>query len=203
MTEIDYDEIQKTWSREVETDDLQSLEDSRLGKMVSALQELRVQHANTSAEDSLRADLLTRAIQNIEYMLADLLKLRRAKMLSSALSLKRPVGNMTLPEEEFYNRVSRAVEGHSEFMDEILAGKKRPDDTTTLVESSGAAENEIEYVTVRFTRPIETAFVGIDEATYGPFREEDVAVIPADNARSWLRDGTVMRVVVDKSEKQK
>lgn len=203
MTEIDYNEIHRAWSTEVEMDELQSLEDSRLGKMVSLLQELRVQHANTSAEDSLRAELLARKIQNVEYMLTDLLKLRRDKMLSAALSFKRPVGNMTLPEEEFYNRVSRAVEGYSEFMDEILAGKRRPDAAVASGESSGTAESQVEYVTVRFVRPVEMAFVGIDEATYGPFKAEDVAVIPADNARSWLRDGTVMRVVVDNLEKRK
>jgi hypothetical protein len=32
--------------------------------------------------------------------------------------------------------------------------------------------------------------------TYGPFKKEDVAVIPTVNARTWLRDGTVVSVVV-------
>ena len=33
--------------------------------------------------------------------------------------------------------------------------------------------------------------------TYGPFKKEDVAMIPSANARTWLRDGTVIRIVAE------
>ncbi|MHA2360327.1 MAG: DNA replication complex subunit Gins51 [Candidatus Thorarchaeota archaeon] len=49
-------------------------------------------------------------------------------------------------------------------------------------------------------RSVEEAFVGIDEVTYGPFQKEDVATIPTDNARIWLSDGTISRVVTNNLE---
>ena len=61
--------------------------------------------------------------------------------------------------------------------------------------------DDIEYVLVRFLRPVEDAFLGLDEMTYGPFEKDDIATIPTENARVWLRDGTVTRVAVDIQDK--
>jgi len=58
----------------------------------------------------------------------------------------------------------------------------------------------VEYVSVVFLRPVEHAFVGLDEATYGPFKAGDNAMIPTENAKNWLHDGTVARIVVDKAK---
>ncbi len=45
--------------------------------------------------------------------------------------------------------------------------------------------------------------MGLDEATYGPFKKEDIATIPTENVRAWLRDGTVTRVVTEELEAKK
>jgi len=37
----------------------------------------------------------------------------------------------------------------------------------------------VEYIVVRFLRPIKEPFMGLDEMTHGPFEKEDVAKIPA------------------------
>ena len=50
---------------------------------------------------------------------------------------------------------------------------------------------------MRFLRSISDAFLGLDEKTYGPFKKEDIAVIPTANAKTWLRDGTVIRIVAE------
>jgi hypothetical protein len=45
--------------------------------------------------------------------------------------------------------------------------------------------------------------MGLDEMVYGPFKKEDIAMIPSGNARNWLKDGTVTRVVpaIEEGEK--
>ena len=126
--------------------------------------------------------------------------LRRDKILKASLSLRRPLGGMSLPEEEFYKRRVRGIEKHTEFVQETLSGTPAATVKRTVVSTSDDSETEtVDYVLVRFLRPIENPFLGLDEVTYGPFKEEDVAVIPAINARTWLRDGTVVRVVVETS----
>ncbi len=49
------------------------------------------------------------------------------------------------------------------------------------------------YVVVRFLQPT-SSMIGIDLAKYGPFKKEDVAVIPLDNAKPLLRQGIVQEV---------
>ena len=48
---------------------------------------------------------------------------------------------------------------------------------------------------VRFVKPMEQ-FVGVDMEKYGPFYEEDVAVLPSENARSLIENGEVAEISV-------
>ncbi len=192
-----YDEISAAWAAEVNNEGLQNLEDLKLSKMVKYLSEVRFALTETSAENQLQADLLTEEALNLEFMLKDFLMLRRTKIVKAALTQKRPSGGMVLPEEELYNRLLRGIEGHLDFIKESLTGMpsstlKRPRAADPGVSKTS---EDLEYVLVKFLRPIEEAFLGMDEAPYGPFKKEDIATIPAANARLWLQDGTVTRVV--------
>ena len=206
MNSSNYDEIDRVWSDEIENEALQDLEDLKLGKMVSYLSKVRLTLAGTKADRALQAELLTQEALNLEFMLRDLLMLRRMKILKASIAQRRPTGNMTLAEEELFNRLLRGFEGHLEFVNETLAGT--PASTITRPRAkkakskSKAAKSplETEYILVQFQRPIEDAFLGLDESTYGPFEKDDVATIPAANARIWLRDGTVVRILPENLE---
>ena len=50
-------------------------------------------------------------------------------------------------------------------------------------------------VPVRFIKPIDR-FMGIDMVTYGPFIEEDVALLPSENARALTQNGYVEEIQV-------
>ena len=201
MSDLGYDDIKSAWENEIENEGLQNLGDLRLSKMVSYLSSVRLSLASTDAEKRVQADILTQEALNLEFMIEDLLTLRRQKILKAAISGHRPMGDMTLAEEELYNRTQRALDGHTEFIKDSLAGskpkkKKKTTDDMKKPEVSSATES-LEYVTVRFLRPISDVFLGLDEKTYGPFKKEDIAMIPSANARTWLRDGTVIRIVAE------
>ena len=208
LSKIVYDDIKKTWEDEKSNDALQDLEDLRLSKMVAYLSSVRHLLAETPSENSIQVDLLTQEGLNIEFMLRDLLMLRRTKIMNAVLGQEKPTGSMTLAEEEFYNRVLRGVTSHSDFVEEVLAGtpaptmkrskKKKKEKTPT--EKKPPDSDEMEYVMVRFLRSVEEPFMGLDEVAYGPFQEEDIATIPTANAKSWLRDGTVTRVMPSNAE---
>ncbi|MEE8181836.1 MAG: hypothetical protein V3T87_00815 [Candidatus Thorarchaeota archaeon] len=211
MSDVKYSDIELAWEQETTNENLQDLEDLKLSRMISYLSEIRVSLANTKAEDQLQADLFTQEALNVEFMLNDLLILRQNKILKAALAQRRPIGTMTLAEEEFYNRLLRGVEGHQEFIKGALIGtppsatkqstrKKRKKGDA---KSDDPPEEATDYVLVRFLRPIKDAFMGLDEATYGPFKKEDIATIPTENAHAWLRDGTISRVVPEELEAKK
>ncbi len=208
---MNYTDIESAWEQETANESLQDLEDLKLSRMVSYLSEVRISLAKTKAEDQLQADLLAQEALNVEFMLNDLLLLRQDKILKAAVAQRRPIGTMTLAEEEFHNRLLRGVEGHQEFVKGALTGtppsttkrstrkkRKKGDDKADV-----PPEEVTDYVLVRFLRPVKDAFMGLDEATYGPFKKEDIATIPTENARAWLRDGIVIRVVAEELEAKK
>ncbi|MGY5859772.1 MAG: hypothetical protein RTU63_10420 [Candidatus Thorarchaeota archaeon] len=204
MSEINYDDIKTAWENEIANEGLQDLADLRLSNMVSYLSKVRLELASTNADEVLQADLITQEALNIEFMLKDLLEYRRDKILKAALSGRKPTGDMTLTEERFYKDTQRAFESHTEFVKESLSGAspklkpkaKKSKTTKKKVDDISEDETEdIDYVVVRFLRPIGEQFMGLDEKTHGPFEKEDVAKLPAANVRIWLRDGTASRIV--------
>ena len=204
MSEINYDDIRSAWEDETSSEALQNLADLRLSKMVSYLSKIRLELASTNADDVLQSDLLTQEALNIEFMMKDLLDYRRNKILKAALSNRKPTGDMTMAEEGFYKDIQRAFDSHAEFMKESLSGtapqsktkeKKGKTAKTKAADSSEEDVDDIDYIIVRFLKPIKEPFMGLDERTHGPFAKEDVAKIPAANVRIWLRDGTATRVV--------
>lgn len=197
MSNLGYEDIKTAWENETENDSLQDLGDLRLSKMITYLSKVRLSLASTDAEKRLQADILTQEALNLEFMIEDLLVLRRQKILKAVISGHRPRGDMTLAEEELYNRAQRALDGHTEFVKDSIAGAKPKKKTNDTKSKDSLASDTVEFVTVRFLRPISDAFLGLDEKTYGPFKKEDIAMIPAANARTWLRDGTVVRIVAE------
>jgi DNA replication factor GINS len=51
---------------------------------------------------------------------------------------------------------------------------------------------------VRFIKPMEQ-FIGVNMTRYGPFHEEDVAVIPFENARSLMENGIAVQLDIQSS----
>jgi DNA replication initiation complex subunit (GINS family) len=207
LSEINYNAIKTAWEDEISNEGLQDLADLRLSKMISYLSKVRLELASTNADNILQADLLTQEALNIEFMLKDLLEYRRNKILKAALSNRKPTGDMTLTEEGFYKATQRAFDSHTEFVKESLSGaspkpkskpKEKKGKTAKKKQDDHILEEEtddIDYVVVRFLRPIEEQFMGLDEKTHGPFAKESVAKLPAANVRIWLRDGTASRIV--------
>jgi DNA replication initiation complex subunit (GINS family) len=199
LSEITYDDIKNAWEDEISNEALQNLGDLRLSKMMSYLSKIRLELASTNAEDILQADILTQEALNIEFMLKDLLDYRRTKILNAVLSNRKPAGDMTLTEEGFYKDTQRALDNHTEFVKESLSGVTSPlgdkKSKTTKKKSEESQDDDIDYILVRFLRPIKEPFMGLDERTHGPFEKEDIAKIPAANVRVWLRDGTATRIV--------
>lgn len=205
MSEINYNDIRTAWEDEISNEGLQDLADLRLSKMISYLSKVRLELASTNADNVLQADLLTQEALNVEFMLKDLLDYRRNKILKAALSDRKPTGDMTLTEEGFYKTIQRAFDSHTEFVKDSLSGaspkqksKEKKGKTAKKKQDDHILEEEtddIDYVVVRFLRPIEEQFMGLDEKTHGPFEKESVAKLPAANVRIWLRDGTASRIV--------
>ncbi len=185
--------------QEVRSEKLQDLEDVRFSKMVEYVSRVRLSLAE--AKSDLDEELLSKEGQNLEFMLRDLLLLRRDKILRDAMSLAKPEGLMILPEEEFYNRMIRAFKGHFEFVNDSLRGV-----THSLTHPPTGADgnldesDEIEYVTVRFIKATGIPAEGLDGRTYGPYEKEDLARMPSSTALVWINQNIAVRVISEDTD---
>ncbi len=204
MNKIGYDDIRELWEDEKNHEKLQYLDDLKLSLMTDYLSNIRRLLAETPSGNTLQVDLLKEEGVNVEFMIKDLLLMRRNKILFHVLNDEKMSGNLTLAEEEFYNRLRRGLESHTRFVNEILTGNPAPTmripDSTASEENVDSLGDEVEdssreYIMVRFLRPVKDTIMGLDEIVYGPFEKEDVATIPTANAKIWLRNGTVTRIV--------
>jgi DNA replication factor GINS len=61
------------------------------------------------------------------------------------------------------------------------------------VMESMSAKIRAKQIVIRFIKSMEQ-FVGVDMTKYGPFQEEDVAVLPFENARSFIEKGIAIEI---------
>lgn len=194
MSEIGYKDISKIWADEVKEESLRNLPNMTLAKMTMYLSKVRLTLASINTENKIQEELLKQEALNLEFMIRDLLLLRRQKILNLVLTGRHPSAeSMTLDEEDFYKEIKTSFERHMEFVESSITGtSSKPRSEQDDDESSGS-----EYVTVRFLKDIESAFMGLDGREYGPFEKEHVAMIPFENATNLSRDGSVSRVLFE------
>jgi DNA replication factor GINS len=116
------------------------------------------------------------------------LKEYQHEILSSSSSAATAVDYSKLTDEEKY----------------ILDGEKESDKRRNAVLAatingrpkvmeSMSAKIRAKQIVVRFIKSMEQ-FVGVDMTKYGPFQEEDVAVLPFENARSFIEKGIAIEI---------
>jgi DNA replication factor GINS len=152
--------------------------------------------------EGIEAKIKDTLVEMISTATRFLLEVRYHKMLdresvvtssssSSSISTnttKTPIDYSKLTEEEKY--IMNAENESERRKDDILLTivKGRP----KLLESISKRVRS-ERIVVRFVKPMEK-FIGVDMEGYGPFREEDIAVIPFENARSLIENHHAIEV---------
>jgi len=150
--------------------------------------------------EGIEAKIRDTMIEMISTATRFLLEVRCHKMLdsesvvtsssssSSISTTKTPVDYSRLTEEEKYimNAENESERRRKEIVLTIVNGRPK------LLESISKRVRS-ERIVVRFVMPMEK-FIGVDMEGYGPFRQEDIAVIPFENARSLIENGHAIEV---------
>ena len=176
--------LQESWKNEQKEDSLLSLPDTiadSLKKQIEPLSDAMIKLNPTS----LQFEIIQKEIQLIKFLWQDLLKLRRQK-IERAIAAGIPVDTSTLlPFEEAYH--GRQLEGLQKYMSEINILPSKQDE---IVDSE-------QYTLVRFLAPVD-GIMGLDLRPYGPFKKEDVAYIPQENALLLKKSGKVKEITLSR-----
>jgi DNA replication factor GINS len=128
-------------------------------------------HAENLPE--LQRQLRQAELSNLQFMLNGLLQDRLEKILTQLLDSKTIDQDLlTRSERRFLDQVSRNVRTALTEGDELFAPKE--------------AQSPSQLVLVRFLAN-HPQMVGVDLRTYGPFRADDLATLPLENARVIVR----------------
>ncbi len=195
----EYKTLYDSWRREKQRPDIQPLPEGFYGAMTIYVTQLREQ-SRTVDKITVKGKLVEKEHNHVDKMLEDLNRLRLSKLVTAELN-GAPVEplNLTAEEKRLQVELRRLLAGHTQGMKQVLLGREQKIEApqmATLPQVTPRPSQPPQYTekgepslkVVRFTQPL-PAIMGVDMKTYGPFKAEDVASLPAQNADNLIRKG--------------
>jgi DNA replication factor GINS len=183
-------EIVKLLLKEVQIPTLQSIPFDTYQKIATTIENLEVK-GYEGIESRIRDTL----VETISTATIFLLEIRHHKILEKT-SASTPNSTTTttgidyskLTEEEKYmlDAEKESERRRNDVIAAILRGRPK-------VLESISKRVRSKHIIIRFLKPMEK-FIGVDLQAYGPFRQEDVAVVPSENARSLIENNHAIEV---------
>jgi DNA replication factor GINS len=182
-----YGDLFNAWKAEKAVGELQRLPKGfyrDASRYIKALKE----EARMLDEKTLRASLVSTEMEYAKHLVSDLIRLRERKILMSVAE-RRPIStdSLTDEEEKLYQGLTDSAEVYDKVLKDVVEGR------TPSLEVETAQKPK--RILIRFLREI-PAIAGIDMKVYGPFKPEDIASIPAENAEMLVKQGVAVRVEI-------
>ncbi|MGB6592609.1 MAG: hypothetical protein WBE68_14000 [Candidatus Nitrosopolaris sp.] len=193
-------EIVSLLIKEVQIPTLQPVPFDTYQKIAATLENLQLYEY-----EGIEAKIRDTMVEMISTAIKFLLEVRYHKMLdkqsvvtSSSYSsissstttntTRTPIDYSKLTEEEKYimNAENESERRRNDMLIAIIRGRPK------LLESISKRVRS-KHILVRFVKPMEK-FIGVDMEGHGPFRQEDIAVIPFENARSLIENNHAIEV---------
>jgi DNA replication factor GINS len=178
-----YNELYEAWRKEKENAELQLLPKDFYTKLAEYVKKIRAE-SRMLDEKTTRAKLLTHESKNVQKMVKELVLLRHEKTVKKTLTGEIiPTECLTEEEEKLARDVVPSFESFQMLLKDVLGGR---------MPQLGSREKPKKRV-LRFTKEI-PAIIGADMKTYGPFKPEDVASLPQENAKILVKQGVAVEV---------
>jgi len=180
-----YNEIYAAWRKETEETSLASLPPDFYKRITDYLTRV-AEDSKTIDKKSLKANLLDHEAHNVGRMLKELLWARYKKLIKSITkSHKLPFDSLTVEEAKASESFVIFTDAYQKFAKALLQDQL----------AQVGAEPTHKRLVLRFSKNI-PSIIGMDMKTYGPFMAEDVASLPAENARILIKQGLAVLVEV-------
>lgn len=182
-----YDELYAAWMFELENNELGGLPSDFYGR-ASAFLKTICEEIKMFDKKTLKATLLERELKHTEYMLQELIWTRYKKIVSFVSeNQKLPSGLLADEEESLGGRFASFAVSYQKFAGKLLKGQ------IPLQVSKTPEKKVCKRTVLRFIKAV-PAVIGADMKTYGPFMAEDVASLPMENAKIFVKKGLAEKV---------
>jgi DNA replication factor GINS len=192
-----YTRLHQAWSKEKATAELQNINDEFLRDMKQYIQELNKTLVDT---ESLTGRITQTERQHANQMLKELTEARLDKIVRREIEGKPIDAQALTPEEQRLHANLRQLLASYRDGSELptpepqkapAAPKPRPEPSPPP-----PPPTDQELTVVRFLQSL-PAIMGVDMKAYGPFKPEDVASIPKQNAVNLIRRGIAKLVEIE------
>ena len=189
-----YNDLYLAWRREIDEESLGKLPPDFYVKMAEYQKRLKEEKA-LPEKKSVKINLLEHESKNVTLMLKELLSNRYTKLLE-LISQNRavPFELLTVEEAKICESFVSFAQSYDKFTRDLLQGQDIPTTPHPSVLQS-PLESGHKRATLRFTKAI-PAIIGADMKPYGPFKIEDVASMPVENAKVLVKQGLAVLVEV-------
>jgi len=176
---IDISSLYSVLLREIENDQIQELDASFYTSLSEYLGKLK-----NEGYDGIENEIKNRLVEMITQIVSLLLKTRISKVSHGRLETTN-----LLDEEKF---ILESLQEQQERKEMILSATLNG--RTKFLESI-AKKHKTRPITVRFLKDFDQ-FVGADFTKYGPFKAEDVATIPNENAQALIAKNISVKLIL-------
>lgn len=166
-----YNALLERWKAERDAPELLSLRDSFLQNVREYVEQV-LEQQNSEDLTTLQRQLIETELANLQFMMKSLLQMRVQKILTLLVNQTVDYDLLARNERRFVDQVSRNLNSVLMPADELF----------TPLQSESSSQLQL----VRFLED-HPQLVGVDLKTYGPFRADDLATLPAENARLIIR----------------
>ncbi|MFP3952319.1 MAG: hypothetical protein ACLFVP_09305 [Candidatus Bathyarchaeia archaeon] len=181
-----YYALLNAWREERKKEEIRELDDSFYSEIADYSKKLREQ-TRMLDKTALKGKITEKEKEYVEKMLSELSRIRLRKIIQAELEGQPISSSYLTPEEKtLHSDLRHLISNHRKEMKKIFTGRAKDKESETVEDLSEEEEHSVKVV--RFIKPL-PAIMGVDMKTYGPFKPEDVAALPEENAENLIRRG--------------
>jgi DNA replication factor GINS len=181
--------LYEAWKKEKDSSRLQPLQKAFYAEAY-ALIRTQKDEVQMIDEGSLHAKLIAKQQIRTRRLLTELIEIRFQKVYNTVLRGETPSMDILTSEEEYiYHGLVSIKDQHDILSKAVLSGRTPHISRTPITETSRS-------LMVRFLQDI-PSLVGTNGRLYGPFKTEDIATLPFENAESLIKRGVALMVEVE------
>lgn len=135
---------------------------------------------------TVKARLLRSEMGNVRHIFHELIQIRYRKLTKEAMATNNvPSDVLTAEEDKLLRGVLTLAEAYQTFAKNLFQGH------LSTASFSGSQKSAV----LRFLKEV-PAIIGTDVKSYGPFKAEDVASLPIENAKVLVKQGLAERIEI-------
>ncbi|MDR2699614.1 MAG: hypothetical protein LBC12_02185 [Nitrososphaerota archaeon] len=178
-----YDELYQAWKHELTDPTLGTLPRDFYERITQYLRKIKEENSLTDNK-TLKTTLLDKETTNVKHMLGELLWTRYKKLVKfTTQTQKLSTELLAFEEVQIFESFVPFTEAYQKFAKNLLQGQTRQSHQKTR-----------KRITLRFSKET-PPIMGADMKPYGPFTVEDIASLPVQNAKIFVKQN--LAVIVD------